>query len=117
VEGLARLLSQRVAPSDRFCLFAPMLTSIEAAIQKAIAESAADLAKQIGAAVRQALAVEVAGTPVRRGPGRPPKSASSAPMPAPKPKKKRNISPEGRARMQVALKKRWAAYRVAQKGK
>jgi hypothetical protein len=89
-----------------------MLTSIEAAIQKAIAESAADLAKQIGAAVRQALSAEVAGAPAPRGPGRPPKSAS-----APAPKKKRNISPQGRARMQAALKKRWAAYRAAKKGK
>jgi hypothetical protein len=89
-----------------------MFTSIEIAIQKAIAESAADLAKQIGAAVRQALSVEVAGAPVLRGPGRPPKSAS-----APAPKKKRNISPEGRARMRAALKKRWAAYHAAQKAK
>lgn len=40
-------------------------------------------------------------TPVKRGPGRPPAVAAA-------PKKKRNLSPEGRARIAEAVKRRWA---------
>ena len=48
----------------------------------------------------------------RRGPGRPPAAARSvsAATPAPK-KKRRKLSPEGRARIIAATKKRWAAIR------
>jgi hypothetical protein len=92
-----------------------MITSIEAAIQKAVADSSAALAKQIGVAVRQALAAEMTGAPLRRGPGRPPKAASAGAAPAPKARKRRKMSAEGRARIQAALKKRWDAYRAAQK--
>jgi hypothetical protein len=44
--------------------------------------------------------------PARRGPGRPKKTATAA-APAPV-KAKRRLSPEGRARIIAALKKRWA---------
>jgi hypothetical protein len=46
--------------------------------------------------------------PERRKPGRPAKSEKAMPMPA-KPKKKRNLTPEGRARIVAAVKRRWAA--------
>jgi hypothetical protein len=85
-----------------------MINSLEAVIQNAVVESMELLAREIERAVRQTIAAEVSGSssPLRRGAGRPPKSASVAAAP----KKKRNISPEGRARMQAALKKRWAEY-------
>jgi hypothetical protein len=41
----------------------------------------------------------------KRGPGRPAKSATTAPVA--KPKKKRNLTPEGRARIAAAVKARW----------
>lgn len=44
---------------------------------------------------------------VKRGPGRPPKSAS---IPV---KKKRNLSPEGRRRIAEAVKRRWAEQKKA----
>ena len=50
-------------------------------------------------------------SPVRRKPGRPAKSASTA-KPA---GKKRNLSPEGRARIAEAVKRRWAAQKTKQK--
>lgn len=63
------------------------------------------------ASLQQARA-SLTGTAVKRGPGRPPKSASA---PAAKPKKKRNLSPEGRARIAAAVKARWAAKKKAAK--
>ena len=57
-----------------------MLNQLEAAIQKAIADSASELANKIGQVVRQSLAAEIsggsAGAVVRRGPGRPPGSGN-----------------------------------------
>jgi hypothetical protein len=59
-----------------------MLNQLEAAIQKAIADSAVDLANRIGQVVRQSLAAEISGSSsgavVRRGPGRPPGSVNKA---------------------------------------
>jgi len=43
--------------------------------------------------------------------GRPKKSADAAPPPEPA-KKKRNLSPEGRARIAEAVKRRWAAQKA-----
>jgi hypothetical protein len=50
-------------------------------------------------------------SPVRRKPGRPAKSTPAA-RPA---EKKRNLSPEGRARIAEAVKRRWAAQKAKQK--
>jgi hypothetical protein len=57
----------------------------------------------------------------KRGPGRPPgsarsESASAAAAPAKKARKKRRLSPEGRAKIIAAIKKRWAAAKAAKKG-
>jgi hypothetical protein len=55
----------------------------------------------------------------KRGPGRPPAAAraeaggGAAAKPAKR--KKRNLSPEGRARIIAAIKKRWATARAAKK--
>ena len=66
------------------------------------------------ATLRQARAL-IAGAsaePEKRKPGRP----KSAPAPgAPAKKKKRNLSPEGRKRIQEAVKRRWAAAKKAAK--
>ena len=51
---------------------------------------------------------------VRRG--RPKKDAEVADLPKPV-KKKRNLSPEGRARIAEAVKRRWALQKGKQKGK
>ena len=51
---------------------------------------------------------------IRRG--RPKKDASS-PVPTKSSKKKRNLSPEGRARIAEADKRRWAAQKSKQKTK
>jgi hypothetical protein len=51
---------------------------------------------------------------IRRG--RPKKDAAS-PAPAKPAKKKRNLSPEGRARIAEAVKRRWAAQKAKPKGK
>jgi hypothetical protein len=48
--------------------------------------------------------------------GRPKKSALAAPSVKPA-KKKRNLSPEGRARIAEAVKKRWATQKAKQKTK
>jgi len=58
----------------------------------------------------RALIAGAASTIVKRGPGRPPKTAV-----APVAKKKRNLSPEGRARIAAAVKARWAAQKKASK--
>lgn len=46
--------------------------------------------------------------------GRPKKNAPAAPSAKPA-KKKRNLTPEGRARIAEAVKKRWAAQKAKQK--
>jgi hypothetical protein len=48
--------------------------------------------------------------PTRRGPGRP-KAVAGAEKPTGKTKS--NVSPEGRARIVAAVKRRWAAHRKA----
>jgi hypothetical protein len=50
---------------------------------------------------------------VRRGPGRPKKNLAGPT--AAKPKKKRRLSPEARAKIVAAVKRRWAAQRAAAK--
>ena len=45
--------------------------------------------------------------------GRPPKVVASSPKASPRKKKKRVISPEGRARISEAVKRRWAAQKKA----
>jgi hypothetical protein len=57
--------------------------------------------------VRDAVSALETPTSMRRGPGRPPKAAST-----PKPKK-RVMSAAARARIAAAQKKRWAAQRKA----
>jgi hypothetical protein len=47
----------------------------------------------------------------KRGPGRPPASQSAGAPPAPRKRRKRKLSPEGRAAIIAATKKRWAAYK------
>ncbi len=64
------------------------------------------------AALKQArtlLATGSAVTVAKRKPGRPPKEPATATTP--KRKKKRNLSPEGRARIAEAARKRWAAQK------
>jgi hypothetical protein len=56
------------------------------------------------ATLQQARAL-IVGTEIRRRPGRPKGTG----------KKKRNLSPEGRARIAEAVKKRWAAQKKAAK--
>jgi len=53
----------------------------------------------------------------RKGPGRPPSYAATAPAKQAKPPKKakRKMSPEGRARIVAAVKARWAAQKKAAK--
>jgi hypothetical protein len=59
------------------------------------------------ASLQQARAL-IAGASVKRGPGRPPKTAVT-----PVAKKKRKMSPEGRARLVAAVKARWAKQKKA----
>jgi Tfp pilus assembly protein PilP len=49
---------------------------------------------------------------VKRGPGRPPKSAA-----VPAAKKKRNLTPEGRRRIAEAVKRRWAEQKKSASSK
>jgi hypothetical protein len=58
---------------------------------------------------------DVSVTPVRRR-GRPKKDAASPTLAKPA-KKKRNLSPEGRARIAEAVKRRWASQKAKQKSK
>ncbi|MDE1161194.1 MAG: hypothetical protein PW792_04515 [Acidobacteriaceae bacterium] len=58
---------------------------------------------------RTALASLSSSTPVRRGPGRPPKANAGTPNVA----KKRVMSEEARAKIAAAQKKRWAAQKKA----
>jgi hypothetical protein len=67
------------------------------------------------AALKEARALLVAGSAVtiaKRKPGRPPKVLTNSPKVLTR-KKKRNLSPEGRARIAEAAKKRWAVQRKA----
>ena len=69
------------------------------------------------AALKQArtlLGTGSAVTVAKRKPGRPPKVQPDTAK-APKRKKKRNLSPEGRARIAEAARKRWAAQKKAAK--
>jgi hypothetical protein len=52
-------------------------------------------------------------TAVRRG--RPKKEAQALPAANPARKKKRNMTPDGRARIAEAVKRRWAAQKAKQK--
>jgi hypothetical protein len=52
------------------------------------------------ARLQQARAL-LSDAPAKRGPGRPPTSDAA-------PKKRRNLTPEGRARIAEAVKRRWA---------
>ena len=54
---------------------------------------------------RALIAGTAAATPAKRGPGRPKGTG----------KKKRNLSPEGRARIAEAVRRRWAAQKKAAK--
>jgi len=65
------------------------------------------------AALKEARAILAAGSAVavaKRKAGRPPKVQPDTTA-TPKRKKKRNLSPEGRARIAEAARKRWAAQR------
>jgi hypothetical protein len=67
------------------------------------------------ATLKQARAL-ITGTesaPVRK-PGRPKSAAATAVVPTAK-RKKRNLTPEGRARIAEAVKRRWAAAKKAAK--
>jgi hypothetical protein len=55
------------------------------------------------------------GVATRKKPGRPRKDAGVS-LATAQPQKKRNLSPEGRARIAAAAKRRWAAKRKAAKG-
>jgi hypothetical protein len=63
---------------------------------------------------RVLLAAGSAVTVAKRKPGRPPRVQPGSPK-APIRKKKRNLSPEGRARIAEATKRRWAAQKKAAK--
>ena len=67
------------------------------------------------ATLKEARALLVAGSAVtiaKRKPGRPPNVLPNSPKVSTR-KKKRNLSPEGRARIAEAAKKRWAVQRKA----
>ena len=67
---------------------------------------------------RQLLKADSTGSVAPRKAGRPRKAEEALPTDAPKTaktKKKRNLSPEGRARIAEAVKRRWAAQKKAAK--
>ena len=69
------------------------------------------------AVLKEARAILAAGSAVtvaKRKPGRPPKVQPNTPKVATR-KKKRHLSPEGRARIAEAARKRWASQRKAAK--
>jgi hypothetical protein len=85
----------------------------EGGIKVGVSEILAQIDREI-AQLQQARALLAGGgsvVKVKRGPGRPPKSAS-APV-----KKKRNLSPEGRRRIAEAVKRRWAEQKKAASSK
>ena len=63
---------------------------------------------------RTLLAAGSAVTVAKRKPGRPPKVQPNTPKVATR-KRKRHLSPEGRARIAEAVKRRWAAQKKANK--
>jgi hypothetical protein len=63
---------------------------------------------------RALLATGSAVTVAKRKPGRPPKVQPDTTA-TPKRRKKRNLSPEGRARIAEAAKRRWAGQKKAAK--
>ena len=70
------------------------------------------------ATLKEARALLATGSAVTAAPrkaGRPPKVVASSPKASPRKKKKRVISPEGRARISEAVKRRWAAQKKAAK--
>ena len=67
---------------------------------------------------RQLLKADSTGSTAPRKAGRPRKADSALPIDVTKPaktKKKRTLSPEGRARIAEAVKRRWAAQKKAAK--
>ncbi|MFC6645686.1 hypothetical protein ACFQBQ_08845 [Granulicella cerasi] len=60
---------------------------------------------------RETIAALSTGAPAKRGPGRP-KATTTVAAPA---RKKRTMSPEARAKIAAAAKKRWAAQKKATK--
>jgi hypothetical protein len=69
-----------------------MLNNLDETIQNAINTATSGLGREIARAVRQAIAAELVGAApvaVKRGPGRPPKSASVAAAGGPAPKARR----------------------------
>jgi hypothetical protein len=67
---------------------------------------------------RQLLKADSTGSAVPRKAGRPRKAEEALPTDVPKTaktKKKRNLSPEGRARIAEAVKRRWAEQKKAAK--
>jgi hypothetical protein len=67
---------------------------------------------------RQLLKADSTGSAAPRKPGRPRKAENALPTDVTKTaktKKKRNLSPEGRARIAEAVKRRWAAQKKAAK--
>ena len=57
--------------------------------------------------------IDQSATPVRRGPGRPKRALAQATTS--KPKKRRKLSPEARAKIVAAVKRRWAAQKAKAK--
>lgn len=80
------------------------------ALNEILAQIDAEIAR-----LQQAKALLSAGSiTTKPGGGRSKGSASTL---APPTRKKRNVSPEGRARIAEAVKRRWAAQKAKQKGK
>lgn len=82
------------------------------ALKEILAQVNAEIAR-----LQQARALlSATDVPARRR-GRPKQQNAVVPL-LPKPaKKKRNLSPEGRARIAEAVKRRWAKQKAAKKGK
>lgn len=64
---------------------------------------------------RELLKADSTGSAVPRKAGRPRKAENALPTKTVKTKKKRNLSPESRARIAEAAKRRWAAQKKAVK--
>jgi hypothetical protein len=92
------------------CGIAPQRYNSGMAVKEIIALIDAEIAALKEA--RALLATGSAVTVAKRKAGRPPKVQPDSAK-APKRKKKRNLSPEGRARIAEAAKKRWAVQRKA----
>jgi len=79
-----------------------------------LAELDAEIARLQQAKALLAASDGSAAPAIRRG--RPAKTSVTAPTARPA-KKKRNLSPEGRARIAEAVKRRWASQKAKQKNK